>query len=36
LPNEGADEECDKRAAEVQELEDTLDSLLKRAKKEIK
>jgi len=36
LPNDGADAECDKRSAEVQELEAALDSLLRKAKKDIK
>jgi DNA mismatch repair protein MSH6 len=35
LPDEGADEECDKRTAEVRELENTLESILRRTKKEI-
>jgi DNA mismatch repair protein MSH6 len=36
LPNDGADAECDKRSAEVQELEAALDSLLRKARKDIK
>jgi hypothetical protein len=36
LPHDGADAECDKRSAEVQELEAALDSLLRKAKKDIK
>lgn len=35
LPNEGADEECDKRSAEVQELENTLETILRKTKKDI-
>lgn len=36
LPNEGADAECDKRSAEVKDLEAALDSLLRKARKDIK